>query len=92
MGKSKSWHEELEYLPILAIVLGIGFGIAFVLLGAFQGGVQSTSPTAANDIGYIANAFAQPIQQYLGLIITILFLIVMFVIAIWGMRKAQAKS
>lgn len=83
------WQDELEKLPILMIVLGIGFGIAFVLLGAFQSSVSTSSPAAANDIGYIITAFTTPIQQYLGLIITILFLIIMFVIAIWGMRKAQ---
>mgnify|MGYP001626425148 CR=1 FL=1 len=83
------WTNELENLVPLALVLGLGFGIVFLILGSFASQVQTSSPTAYNGIQAVMNAFLNPIQQYLGLIIIILFLIIMFVIAMWGMKRAK---
>ncbi len=83
------WEAEAEKLVPFALVIGLGFGIVFLILGSFQNSIQSTNPTVANDIGTITQAFANPIQQYLGLIVTILFLVLMFVVAMWGIHRAR---
>jgi hypothetical protein len=75
------WSGELEKLGGVALALGFGFGIAFLVLGAFQSSVQSQSALASNTIGQIIQAFSTAITNYLGLIITIIFLLVIYVIA-----------
>ncbi len=75
------WSSNLEKLGGVALALGFGFGIAFLVLGAFANSIQSQSPLAYNTINAVINAFYNAITNYLGLIITIIFLLVIYVIA-----------
>ncbi len=75
------WSSNLEKLGGVALAIGFGFGISFMVLGAFGSSIQSQSPLAYNTIQAVINAFYNAITNYLGLIITVIFLLVIYVIA-----------
>ncbi len=84
------WTDTLEKLGYLALILGITFGIAFLVLGNFQSSLTVNS-LAYNVTGYVIQAFSSPIKQYLGLIVLVIFLIILFIIAVRGIREAKRK-
>jgi len=82
------WGGELEKLVYVGVVLGVGFGIMFLVLGDFANTLPTNS-MALNATNAVINAFYTPIKTYLGLIVTIIFLIIVLIIALKGIHSAK---
>ena len=86
------WLDELGDMAPPLMKLGISFGILFVILGAFYSALAVSSPDAANVVKVIIDAVSNGLTTYFPLIITIVFLLVIYVVAMKSTRQAEGKK
>ena len=75
-----NWSKDAEKLVSTALILGLGFGIAGYILGEFYTALPANS-VGANFTNYVLQAFVTPLKTILPVVITIVFVILIYVVA-----------
>lgn len=73
-----SWNKNVNALPALAITLGVGFGLAFFVLGTFGTALGATA--GGNAIENVITAFTSFLTTYLTPILAIIAIGVIYAI------------
>jgi hypothetical protein len=77
MAKKNNWAGDAQQLVTVGISLGIGFGLMGYILFTFLGAMTGPGATFVNDI---INAFTSAITTILPAVITIAFIMLLYVV------------
>ena len=89
---STGWLDDLGDMAPSLMKLGISFGILFVILGAFYSALVTSSPEAANTVQLIMTSVSAGITTYFPLIITIVFLLIIYVVAMKATSQTGGRK
>lgn len=74
------WSKDGEKLVSVGLSLGLGFGIMGYILGEFVTSLPVNS-VGANFSNYVLTAFINPLKTIFPVVITIIFVILIYVVA-----------